>query len=132
MGVFTGFVQHMRNGTKYWSGQFAVAGGAITAGTTKFKGFATVARNSAGLYTFSMFKGPNLTDPYTAKRLSEVVMTFITPPGGAGEGGWQYNLNADSVLTAGTFQMRINAQAFTVADPVQTVRIRWVTEDEVA
>ena len=130
MGVFTEAAWHNRIGTHYWSGQFAVAGGAITAGTIKFKGFATVTRAGAGLYNFAMFKGPNLTDPYNPKRLSEVVMTFLTPPGGAAEGGWQYNLNTD--LSAGVFQMRINSQTFAAADPVQTVKIRWVTEDEVA
>jgi hypothetical protein len=123
--------QSLMKGRKTWAGSFAVSGGAITAGSVKFKKFATVTRNSAGLYTFAMFLDVAQILPYKPAFLGAVMPTFITPPGGATEGGWSWNLNADNVSSAGTWQLRINQQSWAVADPVQTVRIEWVTYDEV-
>lgn len=119
-----------RIGRKVFSGQFAVAAGAITAGTTKFKGDVTVVRDGAGLYTFTLRNAAG--NAWKGLRLARVSPTFITPPGGAAEGGWAWTLNADNMTAAGTFQLRINQQSWAAADPVQTVRIEFVVEGEVA
>jgi hypothetical protein len=132
MGVFNIISQYMRNGRRTWSGQFAVAAGAVTAGTVKFKNHVTVTRNGAGLFTFAMFNDPANLIAYRALRLARVTPTFTTPPGGAAEGGWAWTLNGNTVSTNGQFQIRINQQSWAAADPVQTVLMEWVTEMEAA
>lgn len=132
MAVFLSVAQWLRRDSKVWSGQFAVAAGAITAGTTKFKNAVTVTRAGAGLYTFAMFVDNALLIPFKPLRLGAVHPTFLTPPGGAAEGGWAWTLNADNVASAGTFQIRINQQSWAASDPVQTVKMWWVTEGEAA
>jgi hypothetical protein len=134
MPVFTPVAEYIRLGTKVWSGQLASTVGAITAGTVKFKNAVTVVWNSTGLFTFSMWVDNAHLIPWKPKRFADLNLTFITPPGGATEGGWSWTLNTTlaNVATTGVFQVRIAQQSFAVADPVQTWGAYWVTEDEVA
>lgn len=132
MPTFTIEAQWLNQESKVWSGEFAVAGGAVTAGSVKFHNAVTVTRNSAGLFTFAMFADNPKLIAFKPLRLAMVHPTFITPPGGAAEGGWAWTLNADNVASAGTFQLRINQQSWAAADPVQTVKMVWITEGRAA
>jgi len=132
MAVGNIVIRMPRRGSRWYVGEFAVAGGAITAGTTKFKGEVSVTRNSAGLYTFQCLENGVAAKPGVPCRLAAVCPTFTTPPGGATEGGWSWDLNADNLNTNGSWQLRINQQSWAVADPVQTVKVAFLIELEAA
>jgi len=132
MPTFTPVAEYLRIGTQVWSGQITGAVGSISG--VKFKNAVTAVWNSTGLITLSMWVDNAHLIPFKPKAFADLNLTFITPPGGATEGGWSWTLNTTlaTILTTGVFQVRIAQQSWAVADPVQTFRLYWVTESEAA
>lgn len=124
MGVKNVIRRLPRLRSREFSGEFAVAGGAITAGTVKFGGEVTVVRNGAGLYTFTIVDGKQ-------GRLADVD-TFVVALSGATNGGWSWSVAADNIASAGTFQIQYQQQSFAAADPSGTVKVWFLTEGEAA
>lgn len=132
MAVGFSIIRVPRRGTRTYSGEFAVAGGAITAGTTRFKNEVSVVRQGLGIYRFQCLENGTAARPASACRISSIKPTFTTPPGGATEGGWAWNMNNDQMNASGFFDLRINQQSWAAADPVQTVKVEFTIEAEAA
>jgi len=130
MPVFSSEAQFLPNELKFWVGTITASGGNWTA--PKFNNAVTLTDSGVGLVTLNLWVDNAHTIPWKAAGgLVAVLPTFITPPGGATEGGWAWTLDADAVTSAGTFRLRINQQSWAAADPVQTFRLMFVTAGRV-
>lgn len=124
MPTFTPLGEFLEGEIKMWSGEFTFSGGVPS--LPKFHNAVTLTDSGVGLVTFNCFVDNPKQVPFKS-RLAGIHPTFLTPPGGAAEGGWSWTLDNDAMLTAGTFRLRINQQSWAAADPVQVVKMIWWT-----
>ena len=131
MAVGTAVIRVPRKGNRTYSGDFAVAGGAITAGSVKFKQEVAVTRTGAGVYRFQCLENGAAARPGSLCRISSVKPTFARPAAGA-DGGWGWHMTNDQMNASGFFEITTFQQSFAAADLVQTAKVEFTIETEAA
>lgn len=129
MGVGSPIIRVPRRGRRIYSGEFAVAAGAITGGSVKFRSEVAVTRTGAGVYRFQCLENGIAARPGGPCRLSRITPT-INRPAGATDGGWLWHLSNDQMNASGFFEVTFAQQSFAAADPVQTLKVEFEIEQD--
>lgn len=128
MAVGSPIIRMPRRSSRWFVGEFAVAAGAITAGTVKYKNEVGVTFISTGLYQFQCLENGVAARPGAPCRLAAVIANVTLP--GATAGGWSHFINVDNMNASGNFRYQFNQQSFAAADTTGTVKLAFLVELE--
>lgn len=106
----------------FLTGEFTGENGAITAGTVKFKGTATITRSGEGVYVLTLLQenGSSALKGYSLKYFDVIAVAPNAADGGSGV----TEITTDALLASGTVTFTMRNAAAAAADAIGRVLVK--------